>query len=93
MKSQLDLAKTRQFHDPDWHRRINHALRCRKRERQQLQRRLGDLKRAGYASREQMFVNCARQILDPDTFHGIWHEVRCQEGRTGFARDVSKETY
>jgi hypothetical protein len=83
MKSQLDLAECRRYDDPNWWRRINHALRCRVRDRQRLQRRLGDLRRAGHTSREELFIRCAKQLLDPQTFQAIWDKVHAAKANGG----------
>lgn len=75
-RAHADVVDSRQFSDPDWWRRVNTAARYKARDRQALQRKLGELNRAirtahhdihGH-SFERAFISEAREYLSREQY-------------------------
>lgn len=72
-----DLARPRAAQSgqgPDWKVRAGKALRIKQVQIEDLQRRLETLK--GFETIEHYFVESARTLLTPDTFHNLMVDAR-----------------
>ena len=88
IKAQIDEAKGdakafSEYSNPQWWSSVNSAARHKGLQRQKLQRQLGDLnsriKALSAMGFEKLFIDCARDLLDRDTFTEIINKVNKQQ--------------